>query len=117
MSVVLVGQTDLRRRLAHKTYLPLRQRIGLFYHLGPIAESEIKGYVMFRLKMSGREEVLFTDEALSCLHRYSGGVPRVINSIATSALLDGFSKEIAVIDGPLIEDAVKEIGLNGYREN
>ena len=117
LSVVLVGQTDLRRRLSHKTYLPLRQRIGLFYHLGPISGSEIKGYVMFRLKMAGREEVLFTDAALSSLHRYSGGVPRVINSIATSALLDGFSREITVIDGPLIEDAVKELGLNGYREN
>ncbi|MDA8106860.1 MAG: tRNA (adenosine(37)-N6)-threonylcarbamoyltransferase complex ATPase subunit type 1 TsaE [Nitrospiraceae bacterium] len=117
LSVVLVGQTDLRRRLSHKTYLPLRQRIGLFYHLGPISGSEIKGYVMFRLKMAGREEVLFTDAALSSLQRYSGGVPRVINSIATSALLDGFSKEIMVIDGSLIEDAAKELGLNGYREN
>jgi type II secretory pathway predicted ATPase ExeA len=117
LSVVLVGQTDLRRRLAHKTYLPLRQRIGLFYHLGPISESEMQGYISFRLKKSGREEVLFTEGALASLHRHSGGIPRVINSIATSALLDGFSKEVTLIDEPLIEDAVRELGLNGYREN
>jgi type II secretory pathway predicted ATPase ExeA len=117
LSIVLVGQTDLRRRLTHKTYLPLRQRIGLFYHLGPISEAEIKGYIMFRLMKSGREEILFTDAALASLYRYSGGVPRVINSIATSALLDGFSKEITIIDELLIEDAVRELGLNGYREN
>ena len=30
LSLILVGQTDLRKRLKHKTYLPLRQRIGLF---------------------------------------------------------------------------------------
>ncbi len=117
LSLILVGQTDLRRRLNHKAYLPLRQRIGLFFHLGPLAEGEIKGYVRHRLKMSGREDILFTDEALGVLYRLSGGIPRVINSIATSALLDGFSKEIAVIDEPLIKDAARELGLNGHREN
>jgi type II secretory pathway predicted ATPase ExeA len=117
LSIVLVGQTDLRRRLNHKTYLPLRQRIGLFFHLGPLVESEIKGYVMHRLKMSGREDMLFTDEALAILYRLSGGIPRVINSIATSALLDGFAKEMTVINETLVEDAARELGLNGYREN
>jgi len=117
LSLILVGQTDLRKRLNHKAYLPLRQRIGLFFHLGPISESEIKGYVMYRLKMSGREDVLFTDAALAALHRRSGGVPRVINSIATSALLDGFAREMNTIDETLIEDAAKELGLNGYSEN
>ena len=71
----------------------MKQRIGLFYHLGPITEGEIKNYMEYRLKMAGREDILFTEGALKLLYRYSGGVPRVINSIATSALLDGFSKE------------------------
>jgi len=44
-------------------------------------------------------------------------VPRVINSIATSALLDGFAKEELIIDEALIEGAARELGLNGYREN
>lgn len=117
LSLVLVGQTDLRRRLNHKTYLPLRQRIGLFYHLGPLAENEIRGYVEHRLKISGLEEPLFTDEALKQLYRYSGGIPRVINSLATSALLEGFGKELRIIDEYLINEAAKELGLNGYREN
>jgi len=117
LSLILVGQTDLRKRLNHKTYVPLKQRIGLFYHLGPISEDEIKEYVDFRLKISGREEMLFTDEALKAMHRYSGGIPRLINSIATSALLDGFSREIAIIDETLIDDAAGELGLNGYIED
>jgi type II secretory pathway predicted ATPase ExeA len=117
ISLVLVGQPDLRRRLKHKTYLPLKQRIGLFYHLGPIAEEEIGDYVAFRLRVSGKEDLLFTDEALRVLYRYSGGIPRLINSIATSALLDGFSKEAAIINGSLVEDAAGELGLDGYREN
>ena len=51
LSLILVGQPDLRRRLNHKAYIPLKQRIGLFYHLGPISEAEIKGYVEHRLKV------------------------------------------------------------------
>ncbi len=117
LSLVLVGQTDLRRRLNHKTYLPLRQRIGLFYHLGPLAEQEVKDYIEFRLKVSGLAEPLFTDEALKQLYQYSGGIPRVINSLATSALLEGFGKELPVIDEYLIHEAARELGLNGYREN
>jgi type II secretory pathway predicted ATPase ExeA len=117
LSLILVGQTDLRRRLNHRAYLPLKQRIGLFYHLGPISEDELKSYLEYRLKMAGREDVLFTGESLEALYRYSGGVPRLINSIATSALLDGFAKEEQFIDKALIEDAAKELGLNGYRED
>jgi len=117
ISLILVGQSDLRRKLNHKSYLPLKQRIGLFYHLGPISENEIKSYVEYRLSVSGRENILFTDEALRRLYRHSGGIPRLINNIATSALLDGFARDVSVIDEFLIEEASRELGLNGYREN
>jgi type II secretory pathway predicted ATPase ExeA len=117
ISLILAGQTDLRRRLNHKVYLPLRQRIGLFYHLGPLTEDEIKEYIEHRLRISGMEEPLFTEGSLKLLYQYSGGIPRVINSLATSALLDGFAKELLIIDESLIHDAARELGLNGYREN
>lgn len=117
LSLILVGQPDLRRRLNHKAYLPLKQRIGLFYHLGPISEDEIKGYVEHRLKVGGREDMLFSEEALKALHMYSGGIPRLINSMATAALLGGFGHEYRVIDEQLIVEASREMGLNGYSEN
>ena len=117
LSLILVGQTDLRKRLNHKAYIPLKQRIGLYYHLGPIGEDEIRDYVQHRLRTSGRENFLFTDEALKLLHTYSGGVPRLINSIATSALLDGFAHEAVIIDASFIDGAAREMSLHGYSEN
>ncbi|MFH1014737.1 MAG: tRNA (adenosine(37)-N6)-threonylcarbamoyltransferase complex ATPase subunit type 1 TsaE [Nitrospirota bacterium] len=117
LSLILVGQPDLRRRLNHKAYLPLKQRIGLFYHLGPISEDEIIGYVEHRLRVGGCEEQLFTAEALKALHAYSGGVPRLINSLATAALLSGLGNEYRMIDRQLINEAAQEFGLNGYSEN
>lgn len=117
LSLILVGQPDLRRRLNHKAYMPLKQRIGLFYHLGPISEDEIIGYVEHRLRVGGCEEQLFTGEALKALHAYSGGVPRLINSLATAALLSGLGHEYRIIERQLINEAAQEFGLNGYSEN
>jgi type II secretory pathway predicted ATPase ExeA len=117
ISLILVGQPDLRRRLNHKSYLALKQRIGLFFHLGPITEDEIKNYVMHRVRISGREDILFSDAAIKALFRYSGGIPRLINSIATSALLDGYAGEVAIIDESLITSAAKELELHGHIEN
>ncbi len=117
LSLILVGQPDLRRRLNHKAYLPLKQRIGLFYHLGPISEDEIIGYVEHRLRVGGCEEQLFTGEALKALHAYSGGVPRLINSLATAALLSGLGNGYRIIERQLINEAAQEFGLNGYSEN
>lgn len=117
LSIILVGQTELKKRLNHKVYLPLRQRIGLFYHLRPLEESEIKDYIEYRLKISGADCSFFTDDALKKIYIYSGGIPRLINSIATSALLEGFGKELRIIDESIINDAIRELGLNGYREN
>jgi general secretion pathway protein A len=82
-----------------------------------LAEDEMQGYVEHRLRISGLEAPLFTDRALKQLYRYSGGIPRVINSLATSALLSGFGKETRLIDEFVINEAAMELELNGHREN
>lgn len=117
LSLVLVGQPDLRRRLNHNAYLPLKQRIGLFYHLGPISKDEIRGYIKHRLKVGGSDETLFTEEALNAIYEYTKGIPRLINSLATASLLNGLSHERRVIEPHLVAEATQEIGLDGYSEN
>ncbi|VAX33436.1 Type II secretory pathway, component ExeA (predicted ATPase) [hydrothermal vent metagenome] len=111
ISLIFVAQPDILRRLKHKVYAPLRQRIGIFYHLPPLSEEEVSEYIKFRLKISGREAPLFTDKAIALIHRHSMGIPRIINSIATSALLDAFSKDSQLIDNTNVMDAVEELGL------
>ncbi|MBI4823267.1 MAG: Flp pilus assembly complex ATPase component TadA [Nitrospirae bacterium] len=112
LSLILVGQPDLRRKLNYKTYQPLRQRIGLFYHVGPLAEDEIKGYLKHRVSVAGRADTLFTEDAISAIYRYSGGIPRMINSIANAALIEGYGMGCHLIDISLIESAGREMGLD-----
>lgn len=114
LSLILVGQPDLRRKLDLPVLLALKQRIGISYHLRPLDEEEVKAYIDHRIKASGRDEPLFTDDAITSIYRYSGGVPRVINSLANMALLEGLSRDAEIIDEDIVRFAAMEIGLNGY---
>lgn len=117
LSLVLVGQTEFRRRLAQKTFQPLRQRIGLFYHIGPLSEEELRGYIGHRLSVAGRSGSLFTDGAIAAIHRYSGGVPRLVNGIASTALLEGFGAGRSMIDELLVDAAAREMGIQEFAGN
>jgi general secretion pathway protein A len=117
LSLILVGQPELRRKLGAPSLYALRQRVGLFYHLGAIGQGEIKSYVEYRIRAGGRDTPLFTDDAIFSLYHCSGGIPRVINSLATMALLEGFARDASMVDKGIVEAAAKEIGLNGHRKN
>ena len=113
MSLVLIGQSELRERLKRPAYEALRQRIGMSCHLGPLGEADAGEYVRHRLKVGGREAPLFTEGAVLAIHRYSGGVPRLMNTIATGALLTGLGKGASEITPEIIDEAVSDLGLAG----
>lgn len=107
MSMVLMGQPELRKRLAHRSYEPLRQRIGMQYDLKPLGLDETREYLDFRMATAGGEPGLFLPGAVERIYSYSGGIPRKINHAASLALLEGFGREVRQI-GPEILDAVME---------
>ena len=91
----------------------LRQRIAVFYHLTPLSEEDAKKYILHRLKIASKSaRQYFTDQALDIVCRFSKGVPRMINQICDSALLNGFIYEKEVIDHELMEEVVKESPSN-----
>jgi type II secretory pathway predicted ATPase ExeA len=114
LTVILVGQPELRRKIESEPLSALRQRIGLFYHLGTIGEDEMQDYLEYRIKAGGRDKPLFAEEAVKSLYHYSKGIPRIINSLATMSLLEGFARDALLIDERIVDSAAKEIGLNGY---
>lgn len=109
LALVLIGQSELKDRLARRPYRALRQRIGMQYHLGPLDAEETAAYVEHRVRVAGREAPLFESDALSALYQHSEGVPRRINIIAGNALLEGFGREAAMIGPEIIEDVVKDV--------
>ncbi len=109
LSVIIMGQPELRVNLAHHVFEPLRQRIGIQFHLNPLDLEETMEYLDFRIRMAGGKPGLFSPEAIQMIFELSGGVPRRINAIATNALLAGYGKDAAWIGGSIIEEVKGEL--------
>jgi len=109
LALVLIGQTELRTRLAKRPFRALRQRIGLQYHLGLLDEQETGEYVAHRLHVAGRDATLFDEGAIAALYLASDGVPRLINILAGNSLLEGFGRGAAIITEEIVEDVAEEL--------
>jgi type II secretory pathway predicted ATPase ExeA len=109
VGLVLVGQPELRTRVAERGGPAFAQRVGVAYHLGPLDEEETARYVAHRLKVAGRTEPLFTPDGLAALHRLSGGIPRLVNQHAATALLEGFAREADTLSADVVEAAAADL--------
>ncbi|MCL5023631.1 MAG: AAA family ATPase [Nitrospirae bacterium] len=114
LSLVLVGQPDLRRKLDLPALSAFKQRVRGLLRGGVIGEDETGAYIGHRVAVGGRDEPLFTDAAVRSIFRYSGGIPRIINSLAHMSLLEGFARDADMVDESMVRSAAREIGLNGY---
>ena len=108
LSVILIGQPELEARLDRPAYAPLKQRIGMRYRLGPLTIEETADYIDHRLRVAGGGRNPFTTEAIAEMHARSGGVPRLINTLATTALLDAFGEDSLTIEPARIVSAARE---------
>ena len=117
MSIFLVGQPELNDRLAHERLLPLRQRIGIRFHLQPFSNQETRNYILFRLRKAGARRLdLFSAEAVDLIHSESGGTPRLINILCDHALLSGFAESKPRITVDIAQDCVKEFHMPGEKK-
>jgi len=85
ITVILVGQPELRRIIRNIT--SLEQRLTIKFHLRNFSLEGTKDYILFRLKHAGGRESIFTMDAIRLIHEYANGIPRKINQICDMALL------------------------------
>ena len=109
IQIVFLGQPELKKKLAMPRLEQLRQRIAVFYHLSPLTEEETSLYIKHRLDIvADKKRKYFTRGASRLVYKYSRGVPRLINQICDSALLNGFIYEKHMIDEKLMKEVVNE---------
>ena len=116
IAIVLIGQPELRERLQARAYRALTQRIGAQFHLTPLSEEDSASYLRHRVRVAGGERDLFTAGALRVLHRASGGLPRVLNHLATQALLEGLGRGAGLVDEEIATAAAEGQFLPGFPE-
>ncbi|MDY0111045.1 MAG: AAA family ATPase [Candidatus Krumholzibacteria bacterium] len=96
--IVLAGQLSLETLINRPELAQLRQRIRIHYHLEPLTEAETSEYIAHRLAVAGRHEPLFTQTAIAKIHGLSSGVPRLVNHLASHALLAAFVEKSRRVD-------------------
>jgi general secretion pathway protein A len=111
LRLVLVGQPQLARLLLDPSLAQLNQRITLRWHLGPLTRPETFAYVRHRLRIAGGDDAagLFTVPALFLVHRFSKGVPRLVNMIAHRATLAAFVRRRKRVTASAVRRAYREI--------
>jgi general secretion pathway protein A len=111
IQIVLIGQSELNEKLDRRDLRQLAQRITARYHLNPLSRKEMTQYIRHRLGVGGGlGRVDFTNWALYEIHRFSRGIPRLINLVCDRSLLAGYVLEKGEIDRSVVRRAVKELG-------
>jgi general secretion pathway protein A len=109
LQIVLIGQPELIRTLTRPKLRQVAQRITARYHLLPFSNAETRAYVRHRLQVAGRTEPIFGDAALRRVHRFSGGIPRLINVICDRALLGAYAQGRTRVDAGVVSKAAREV--------
>jgi len=105
VQIVLLGQPELDQKLKLPQLRQLNQRITNKIRLTPLTEDETFRYIYHRLAVAGKGNIRFKDSAIKKIYRYSKGIPRVINILASRALMSAFMTGSFVIKPENVEAA------------
>lgn len=109
IQIVLMGQPELKKKLALPKLEQFRQRVVFHYHLDPLNKEETKEYIKHRLKKAGNEAAdIFNDDAINEIYTHSKGVPRLINVMCHNALITGLVYETKHITRAIALEAIAE---------
>ncbi len=109
LNVVFFGLSELEQTM--KLDEPLAQRVAVKYTLKPLSVETTHSYIAHRLRVAGRDEVLFEKSAIDKIHAYAGGVPRLINTIADNALFETFLRHDYFISDMVVDSVSEDLGL------
>ncbi|MDC7707932.1 ExeA family protein [Vogesella indigofera] len=109
LHIILLGQPELRDKLARPELRQLSQRIVARYHLGPLQRDEIAPYIQHRLSVAGSHLDLFPPAVMRLLFACTGGVPRKLNVLCDRALLGSYAQGKPRVDRATVRQAAREV--------
>ena len=113
LQIVLVGQPELEAKLKQPQLRQLRQRLTLRAKTHPLTIEETKAYVQQRLRIAGSDgRQIFDGEALSAVHKYSVGIPRVVNLLCEHCLVSAFVDQKATINEIVVDAVARDFDLS-----
>ncbi|MBT8078734.1 MAG: AAA family ATPase [Gammaproteobacteria bacterium] len=115
LRIILAGQPELKDTLESPSLKQLVQRVRLRFHIGPLDRREMAEYVEHRLSVAGRGEGdVFVGEAYRAVHTYTGGVPRLVNTLCDTSLLIAYGDDKNQVSEREVMSAVEELGWKAH---
>lgn len=118
LNVILVGQPELRDVLDAPGMEQLRQRVRVRFHLQGLTPEEVSEYVVHRLRVAGAPHPtrIVTASTWGALHRYTGGIPRLINTLCNMVFLRAMLSGKRIVDAEMVLETVAELGWRPYAD-
>jgi type II secretory pathway predicted ATPase ExeA len=114
VSIILAGQPELNETLDSPALEQLSQRTRLRFHLKALTEEETGAYIEHRLGIAGAQRPIIDPELYPTIYRFTGGVPRLINTLCDTAMLVAFGEELDAVGEEEIQSAIEELQWTDY---
>ncbi|MGD0735520.1 MAG: AAA family ATPase [Terracidiphilus sp.] len=111
LQIVLSGQPELEEKLRNPCVRQLRQRISVWCRTHELKAEETQAYINERLRIAGASQLIMSPEAAHVVHRYSKGIPRLINLICEHSMISAYVEQIIPIPARIVEAVAIELDL------
>src|SRR6516164_6853498 len=113
LQIVLVGQPELEAKLKQPQLRQLRQRLTLRAKTYPLNAEETKAYVQQRLRIAGSDgRAIFDPEALTVVHKYANGIPRVVILLCEHCLVNACADQNPTVTADTVHAVAADFDLN-----
>jgi len=110
LRIILAGQPELNDKLDSTDLVQLKQRVRLRFHLNALGEPDAAEYVRHRLRVAGAgDREIFEPDTFPLIYRYTGGIPRLTNTLCDTALLAAFAQDRQTVSVDDVRSAVTEL--------
>ncbi len=118
LRIILAGQPELNDQLNSPELMQLAQRVRLRFHLTALTPAEATAYIDHRLEVAGSHgRRIFAEDTYPTIYKYTGGVPRLINTLCDTSLLSAFGKDRDVVTAEDVAAAIRELQWIEFASN
>jgi type II secretory pathway predicted ATPase ExeA len=110
LRIILAGQPELNEKLNSTELVQLTQRVRLRFHLTALTKAETMAYIDHRLEVAGAEgRRIFAEETYPVIYKYTGGVPRLINTLCDTCMMAAFGRDQDSVAMADLDAAIREL--------
>jgi type II secretory pathway predicted ATPase ExeA len=115
LRIILAGQPELNEKLDAPELEQLAQRIRLRFHLPALSSMEMRAYILHRLEVAGSQgRDIFAADSFEMIYRYTGGVPRLVNTLCDTALIAAANQQRDTVTRDDLQAAIAELQWPEY---